>query len=87
LPPGLLASTQSGPPIAPKRFESLGRYADIAAEGFGLPPGAPRCCAGRAKGQGLDGTSKDMGKRFADNGPRGVVEEEEPDNGREAVGG
>ena len=23
------------------------------------------------KGQGLDGTSKDMGKRFADNGPRG----------------
>lgn len=39
------------------------------------------------KGQGLDGTQKEMGKRFAENGPRGVAEEEEPDNGREAVGG
>lgn len=29
------------------------------------------------KGQGLDGTSKDMGKRFADNGPRGGKEENE----------
>ena len=29
------------------------------------------------KGQGLDGTSKDMGKRFAENGPRGVPQEEE----------
>jgi hypothetical protein len=30
------------------------------------------------KGQGLDSTSKDMGKRFAENGPRGQTDEEEP---------
>src|SRR5688572_30239419 len=31
------------------------------------------------KGQGLDGTSKDMAKRFAGNGPRGEAEEEPSD--------
>jgi hypothetical protein len=35
------------------------------------------------KGQGLDGTSKDLGKRFAENGPRGEAPVEEP-NGRVA---
>ena len=35
------------------------------------------------KGQGLTGTSKDLGKRFAENGPRGEVPLEEP-NGRVA---